>query len=208
MYQISTNYFQQDLANIDKKLDKLQSTLGTPKWWEILGLIISVFSLLVSFFVPSTSGWWPLSVIGLCVFLALIYRTIRKHKPLIFIPDEMQSFWSHAPQPDGRKLTQIKLDGHVTNTSAQSLYLANISLISPRTDRTHSKFIFTYQQNRLDDSDRPILPWERRGFDGHFFVEGFLGTPGKPMTIVVSITDNLGRRYRVKFPNIRRAEER
>ena len=221
MARTSTNYPQPDTSGIEKKLDILQNTLGTQKWWEnnwvqgliILGALAGILAMLLAFF-PSASNFanqWPWFAVGASVLLALaglkIYLEQNK-KALIFIPDEMQSFWHHAPQPDGRELTQISLRGYVTNTSRQALFLANIHLISPRTKRTHQRFIFTVHHNAVDSSDRPIMAGERTEFSGHFFADGFLGKPGKPMTIIVSITDNLGKRHKVKFPSLWRAEDR
>ena len=190
----------------------------TSKWWEntpvqvlvVIGAIAGILSPLITF-IPSIANWWPWFAIGACILFVIAAFKIyikRSNKSLVFIPDEMKSLWHHAPQPDGRKLTQISLSGYVTNTSNKSLHLADIRLVSPRARRTHQKFIYTVHHNAVDSSDRPIMPSERTEFSGHFFAEGFMGIPNKPMTIVVVITDNLGRRYRVKFPSLWRPEDR
>ena len=179
----------------------------------ILGAIAGILPFILSFF-PSTLAivaWWPWFTLGAVIlFTVAVLKvfSVRKPKALIFIPDEVQSMWHHAPQPDGRKLTQISLKGHVTNTDNQPLFLPKIDLISPRTKRTHQKFIFTIHNNIVDSENRPIMPKEMTVFDTHFFAEGFLGKPKKPLTIVVSVVDNLGRRYKVKFPKIREAMDR
>lgn len=213
----STNYNhpQSDTAVIEKKIDNLQATLEVQKWWEndlVQGLTILSALLGIVAFIPGNTTWRPWLIGGALILLIIAGIKIfwnRNNKTLIFIPNEMQSFWSHAPQPDGRKLTQIGLSGIVTNTSSnQLLYLADIKLLSPRTKRTHSKFIDTVHHNRVDDKDRPIFAGERREFSGHFFVDGFIGTPRKPLTLVILITDNLGNSYKVKFPKLSRAEDR
>lgn len=210
-----------DVSGIEKKLDKIQDSLPRAKWWEnnwvqipgILGAVASILALILVF-VPPASGiskLWPWFALGAVILFAVATFKIfsaKKPKALIFIPDEIQSMWHHAPQPDGRKLTQIALKGHVTNTSNQPLFLPNIHLVSPHTKRTHQKLIFTIHNNVVDSENRPIMPKEMTVFDTHFFAEGFLGKPKKPLTIVVSIIDNFGRRYKVKFPKIREATDR
>jgi hypothetical protein len=69
--------------------------------------------------------------------------------------------------------------------------------------------IFTQENGgRYFGSDYAIPPGGRSGFSAHFFADGFVGTPGKPLTIVISVSDHFGRWHKVKFPNLIRAEDR
>lgn len=182
-----------------------------------LGVAASVALLLLgaaAFFVPAVASisWLPILAAVAVIFLVLAsFKTYQERsiKTLVFIPDEMQSFWHHAPQPNGRKLTQIALRGRVTNTSSKPIYPADIELISPRTKRVVQRNIFTeHEGGRVYGSDNAIAPGKRAGFSAHFFADGFVGTEGRPLTIVVSISDQLGHRHKVKFPNLIRPEDR
>ena len=159
-----------------------------------------------------TLAWTPWCGLALIVLVCLAaFKTYQERtvKTLHFIPDEQQSFWHHAPQPDGRKLTQIALRGRVTNISARPMYPAAVVLISPRTKRTVHRLIFTEEHGgRFYGDNYAIPPNERTGFSAHFFANGFVGTPGKPLTIVISVSDQYGHWHKVKFPNLLRPDDR
>jgi hypothetical protein len=160
----------------------------------------SLFALLVlgvlAFFVPQfvPLSWLPFLAISTCVlavfgsFKTYQERTVRT---LTFTPDLMQSFWDHAPQPDGRKLTQIALRGHVTNITSQFIYPSVVKLNSPRTKRVVQQIIFTEHPRGNVYGDNALAPGARKGFSVHFFVEGFVGLSGSPLTVIISVGDNL-----------------
>lgn len=125
----------------------------------------------------------------------------RTTKTCIFIPDLIGSSWSHAPQPDGRKLTQFGLKGYVTNTTSQSLYLGKIKLLSPKSVRQHQDFIFTVSNGAV--SNAPLSPGVRTEFNTSFFADGLLGVSGKPLTVKISVCDQFGHWHKVKFDKLR-----
>jgi hypothetical protein len=159
-----------------------------------------------------TLAWTPWFGVATVVLVCLAaFKTYQERtiKTLHFIPDDQQSFWHHAPQVDGRKLTQIALRGRVTNIAAQPMYPAAVVLRSPRGQRTVHRLIFTEEHGgRYYGSDYAIPAGERTGFSAHFFANGFLGTPGEPLTIVISVSDQFGHWHRVKFPKLTRPEDR
>lgn len=187
------------------------------KWWEndliqalmVLAAIAGLLAFLQN--VVIITVWWTIIVVAVFLIILFVGFKIFRGKDketLIFIPDEMQSFWHHAPQPDGRKLTQILLNGFVTNISNRELFLDDIHLITPRAKKTRQRFIFTVHENAVDSKEKPIFPGEHTEFNGSFFIDEFLGKVCKPMAIVVSITDNLGKRHKVKFHSLWRTGER
>ncbi|MDE1945354.1 MAG: hypothetical protein KGI78_03595 [Patescibacteria group bacterium] len=199
------------MRGIEEKLAALQKG----RWWDkgwvqaifFISAVVGIIGFLFIFFPPHTFSFdlagWLLATVAFVLLVFIAYKR-RPREPLVFIQDDVQSFWHLAPQPDGRRLTQVNLRGHVTNTSSKPLYLAKIDLISPkgRTRVEPSKFIFTVRDN-VASSDQPIRPGERTGFAGHFFVEGEIGTKGQPLTIRVAITDNLGHVHKITFVDIK-----
>jgi hypothetical protein len=171
-------------------------------------LAIGVAALLagvVAFFLKNTqvASWLFIAA----VFFLIVGFFKRYHeqnvRTLVFIPDEIRSFWHHAPQPDGRKLTQFGFRGYVTNVTSKPLQLGKIKLISPKSKQQHQEFIFTVHDNRVDASHVPLLPSVRTVFDSAFFVDGFFGTSGKPLKVVVSVCDHLGHWHKIKFKKLR-----
>jgi hypothetical protein len=184
-------------------------------WALGVGTLSAVVALSVTpIFAPTltTNSWFPALTVAAVVLLVLAgFKTYQERtiETLVFIADDMQSFWNHAPQPDGRKLTQIALRGRVTNKSDKPIYPADIELISPRTKRVVQRNIFTeHEGGRVYGSDNAIAPGARAGFSAHFFADSFIGIEGKPLTIVVSIKDQLGHRHKVRFRNLSRPQDR
>lgn len=152
--------------------------------------------------------WVSIGFVVLVVLAGFKTYQERTVRTLVFVIDDMQSFWHHAPQPDGRELTQIALRGRVTNVTKQPIYPTEIRLLSPCKGRVRQKNIFTeHEGGRVYGSDNAVGPGTRAGFSAHFFVDGFLGKSGKPMTIVVSISDQLGHWHRVTFRDLRAPED-
>lgn len=149
------------------------------------------------------ASWsFVLSVFFLALSLFKKYQENNK-KTCVFIPDEVRSFWHHAPQPDGRELTQFGLKGSVTNTTDHPLHLCKIKLLSPKSKRQYQEFIFTVHNNRVDTGEMPLVPNTRTDFDTCFFAEGLLGKKGKSLSTVVSVCDQFGNWHKIKFSKLR-----
>lgn len=174
----------------------------------VASLLTTLILALAAYLRPDldTLHWLPAAVIATAVFFVLAaFKTYqeRTYRTLVFIPDDAQSFWSHAPQPNGRKLTQIALRARATNISGQPIYPSDVRLLSPRPKRVVQRLIFTEQETgRTYGSNNAISPGSRGNISAHFFADGFVGEEGKPLTIVVSVSDQLGHWHKVRFQNL------
>ncbi len=184
-------------------------------WALALAAVIALgFASAFAIFAPEfgTLQWTPWCGLAFIIFACLAgAKTYQERtvKTLHFIPDDQQSFWHHAQQPDGRELTQIALRGRVTNLWDRPLYPAAVRLVSPRGSRAIHRLIFTEEHDgRFYGSDYPIPPGERVGFSAHFFADGFIGTPGKPLSITISVSDQFGHWHNVKIPDLTRPEDK
>lgn len=121
-------------------------------------------------------------------------------RALVLLPDESQSFAHHAPQQDGRKLTQIAVRGWATNTTDTALYPTLVRLSRPFGAKATSNFIITQGAGDMFSSENPVLPGARRKLSAHFFLKGFVGKPGRPLRVVIKVCDNFGRWHRWVFP--------
>lgn len=165
------------------------------------GTLASLASYLAGNF-QAASWIFSLSVFILVVGFFKIYQERHVHT-CVFIPDNIQSLWHHAPQPDGRKLTQFVLKGFVTNATNRPIHLGKIKLLSPWTEHQHQEFIFTVHNNRVDSNDTPLMPGVRSEFSTCIFADGFLGTSGKPVTVKISVCDQFGHWHKVQFDRLR-----
>ena len=150
-------------------------------WILIFGLITLVFVVLAAF-----KTWHEKNI-----------------RTLVFFPNEARSFWNHAPQPNGQRLTQIALHGRITNVSSQPIYPTEVRLVRPRS-RTVQRNIFTESgSGRVYGSNFAIAPAGRSQFSAHFFADGLVGRAGRPLTVVIEVSDQLGHWHRVTFPDLR-----
>lgn len=129
-------------------------------------------------------------------------RSPAPPRALVLLPDEAQSFAHHAPQQDGRKLTQIAVRGWATNTTGTQLYPTLVRLSRPFSVKATSNFVVTQGAHNMFSRDNPVQPGERREVSAHFFVEGFVGKPGRPMRVVIKVCDNFGRWHPWVFPAV------
>jgi hypothetical protein len=145
---------------------------------------------------------------GIGIDLRELWRRIFRRSPsgprgaLILLPDESQSFAHHAPQQDGRKLTQIAVRGWATNTTDTPLYPTLVRISRPFGLKATSHFIMTQGGGGTFGRDHPVQPQQRREITAHFFVEGFVGKPGRPLRVVIKVCDNLGRWHPWVFPTL------
>jgi hypothetical protein len=96
----------------------------------------------------------------------------------------------------------------VTNITTQFIYPSVVKLNSPRTKRVVQQIIFTEHPRGRVYGDNAVAPGARKGFDVNFVVEGFVGVPGKPLTVIFSVGDQFGHWHKVKFPNLRSPKDR
>ncbi|MBN9588464.1 MAG: hypothetical protein J0G99_05585 [Alphaproteobacteria bacterium] len=160
----------------------------------------------------SAQAWVPVAFVIAIVLLILAgFKTYQEKTiaTMVFHLDDSSSFWHHAPQPDGREYTQIALRGRVTNVTAVPIYPTDVRLIHPRTNRVVQRLIFTeHEGGRGYGSDNAIAPGARSGFSVHFFAESFVGNPGKPMKLVIKVSDQLGHWHKVACTDLWRPEDR
>ncbi|THD60776.1 hypothetical protein [Phenylobacterium sp.] len=198
-----------DIASMIGNAVKLWERGSLFLWALAIALIsVGVLSLSLGLYLPDFHpGAWPVWVLALglgCLILAL-FKTYQERtiKTLVFFPNIQQSFWHHAPQTDGRKLTQIALRGRMTNVSNQPIYPSEVKLVRPRS-RVEHKILMTQEQGGPTySSNFAVPPGDRGQFSAHFFVDGFVGAPPKPYTVVISVCDQLGHWHRVRFVNLR-----
>src|SRR2546423_15145094 len=150
MGRTQTNYPQPTIGGIEKK--------EAPKWWEsdwiqalgTLGAIASISAPLVALFSSASTitSWWPWFAILACILLApagfKMYRR-RHNKTLIFIADEMQSWWSLAKQPEDSFVSQIALDVQVSNTSHQPVQILKVRLVRPKAEHLRADVLLPMQ---------------------------------------------------------------
>jgi hypothetical protein len=129
-------------------------------------------------------------------------RSAGPHRALVLLPNEAQSFAHHAPQQDGRKLTQIAVRGWATNTTNTALYPTLVRLSRPFGVKATSNFIITQGPGGMFSHEHPVQPGGRRAISAHFFVEGFVGKPGRPLRVVIKVCDNFGRWHPWVFPTL------
>jgi hypothetical protein len=129
-------------------------------------------------------------------FICAVLGIFKKHqentiRTLVFVPNDTDSFWHPVLQTDGRKFTQIRLCGRVTNIHTQPICLTAIQLISPKKCKVVEKNIYPNKHAIFSSS------WTE--FDSNFFIENLIGKLGKPLSIIVSITDQIGNSHKVKY---------
>jgi hypothetical protein len=82
-----------------------------------------------------------LACIAFGVFASFKSYAEREKPALSIIPNERQSFWHHAVQPDGRTMTQIQLRFQVTNQSKSAVKLSAVRLLHPKLVMNRSSLI-------------------------------------------------------------------
>ncbi len=143
------------------------------------------------------------AIVVLIVFAGFKTYQESNVRTLALVPNSGQSFWSPAPQKDGRELTQIALRGSVTNITEEAIYLTDVKLVSPRGRRALQKHADVGQPGSMFSPESFVPAKGRADYSAHFFVEGFIGQKGEERTIVIAVSDQFGHWHRVRYPNLR-----
>ncbi len=155
---------------------------------------------------PTLNEWSMITIpSALVCFVFACFKTYQEQtvKTMAFVVDDQQSFAHVASQPDGRKITQISLRGHVTNLTRGSIYPNAIRLIRPNAHVEHKVLLTNAQNGRLFGSDYPIPPGQRAEFSAHLMVRGSHAKPGRTKTVVVAISDQVNHWHRVEFKKLK-----
>jgi hypothetical protein len=147
-----------------------------------------------------TAHGFDLVVGGLALIVCASFKTYaEREKPaLSFVPNERQSFWRPAAQPDGR--TQLALRYQVTNFSESSVMLSALRLYRPwvRRDRISYEMHMTKHPGLGVEVTPNSLTYEA----ATVLIERRVGRKGKPMRVVIGLQDNAGRWHKVVFPHV------
>jgi hypothetical protein len=147
-----------------------------------------------------------LGSLTLLVF-ALFKTYAERPKPILsLLPDERQSFWSHARQPDGRILTTVVFRFQVTNFSKGSVMLSAVRLRRPWVRRRailDAMLLIQQPNGSTGGFKNPIMPNSLTYGSGCITIAHPVGRPGKEMRVVVTLQDHAGRWHKLIFPHMK-----
>jgi hypothetical protein len=175
-------------------------------WDRGVALLLALFGICFTLLSGAACAWWLgapdyLSSYGLYLvvgavifgglaFARLIARAIERRAPSFhFIPDDAQSLWHIAKQPDGKIHTQISLRFQTTNMARRGLMPSKAILKRPFLWGSHPNVIIA-TENRpsgLYSRYNMIPAGLTRNVQLEFFVPKKIGKAGSPLDVKVVI---------------------
>jgi hypothetical protein len=133
---------------------------------------------------------------------AVLKRTI---KTVRLIPDEVQSYYHGARQPNGMMNTQIVIDMQVFNISDKSIWLPNLKLLRPKSHATVlTKMVSLKEQSSAYHGPYELPPGANTHGSVLFMIQGDLTDQIAHGGVRVCIEDQFGHRHELNLPNLRK----
>lgn len=147
-----------------------------------------------------------------CVVLPILagFKTYSEWpKPsLVLLPIEDQCFWTQGVQPDGKVTTQFGVRFQATNMTNGAIMLAEIVLLRPWVHRRSIiardlRFNDPNPNSPYYSGEYPIPAQSLSYGSAVIIVDHPVGRKGKPIRIVVSLRDHVGKWHKLVFPHLR-----
>jgi hypothetical protein len=151
------------------------------------------------------SPWLLLASIIFAALAALKHYQERTIQTVRLVPNEVQSYYHKAVQPDGRVNTQIVIDMQVFNISDKSIWLPDVKLLRPKSHAT----ALTRMVNLKEQSSPYHGPYELPpGANTHgsvlFMIQRDLTDQIAHGGVTLCVVDQFGHRHNLNLPNLRK----
>ncbi len=179
--------------------------------------------LFLLFLAIAGTGWLALFVLplfgiankewGYLVWLLTIFFTILAvlhgifiniyplfKRVLLFSPIKGRSFWELAEQPDGWFSSAVKAFIQVSNTSPLDVQIINApELLKPKNTNILLRDIAIVTDNGYGSDTITVAAYSSVTLDIYIAVKGKLEEQGNPLYIEIGITDQYGKKYKIKM---------
>lgn len=151
--------------------------------------------------------WILLSTLVLALVAGARTWEKRANPTIHLIGDADQSHWDRTVEPGGKTVTAFNFHMRATNISPGPIRMPLARLLRPRVGRPEVR-VETRDPLTNQFGQAPAMePNDTRDIRFTFRVDKPIGRPGKTITAVVSVSDQLGRSHKFKFKKLRPATD-
>ena len=172
--------------------------------WAFLAVGAFIGFVTLAFVEPSNPTLLLLLVASIIfTMFAVLKRTIQTVR---LVPNEVQSYYHVARQPNGMMNTQIVIDLRVFNISEKSIWLPNVKLLRPKSHATVSFKAVTLRDLAANLHGHYALP-PHATTDGSvdLMIQEDLSEQLAHRGVGLCIEDQFGHRHKLNLPNLRKA---
>jgi hypothetical protein len=140
------------------------------------------------------------------VFTAVaIARTVegRAKRPMYLVGDQVQSSWGPMLLRGGGSGTVFNFRMRVTNLTRGNIRVTVARLLKPHVGKPEVRVETRDPATNMYGEAPPMVPNATRDIHFMFVVDRQLGTPGKPMKAIVTLSDQRGRWCKYTFAKLR-----
>jgi hypothetical protein len=131
----------------------------------------------------------------------------RANPTVRLIGDAAQSRWDRTVGPGGKTGTAFNFHMQATNISRVPIRMPLARLLRPRVGKPEVPVETRDPLSNQFGQAPPLEPNDTRDIRFTFSVDEPIGRPGKTITAVVSVSDQLGRWHKFKFKKLRPSTE-
>jgi hypothetical protein len=149
------------------------------------------------------SPWLLLASTGLAALAAFKHYQERSTQTVRLVPNEVQSSYHAAKQPNGMMNTQIIIDMQVFNISDKSIWLPNVKLLRPKSPwMALSKVVTLREQSSAYHGTYELPPGAKTNGSVHFMIQGDLTDQIARRGVKLCIEDQFGHKHKLNLPNL------
>jgi hypothetical protein len=153
----------------------------------------------------TASPWLLLASIIFAALAALKHYQERTIQTVRLVPDEVQSYYHGARQPNGMINTQIVIDMQVFNISDKSIWLPKVKLLRPKSHaKVLTKMVIVKEQSNPYHGQYGLPPGANTHGSVVFMIQGDLTDQIAHGGVRVCIEDQFGHRHELNLPNLRK----
>ncbi len=172
--------------------------------WAFLAVGTFIGFVTLAFVQPNNQALlWLLAAWITFTIFAVLKRTIQTVR---LVPNEVQSYYHGARQPDGRMNTQIVIDMQVFNISDKSIWLPNVKLPRPKSPApVLNKVMLLKDQSSALHGTYELPPGANTHGSVLFMIQGDLTDQIAHDGVRLCIEDQFGHRHKLNLLNLRKA---
>lgn len=180
--------------------------------WSLVAAGVVGYALL---FAGAYFGWggmrgafasYGVGLLAGTVVLAIIAAGItwekRANPTVHLVGDAAQSHWERTVGPGGETITALNFQMQATNISRGPIRVSLACLLRPRVGNPEVDVKMRDPLTNQFGDAPPMEPNETRDIRFTFNVDKPIGRPGKAITAVVALSDQLGRLHKFKFKQL------
>jgi hypothetical protein len=191
-----------DLAKAAPEIWRLWER-GSFLLWAFLAAGTFIGFVTLAFVQPSNPTLLLLLVASIIfTIFAVLKRTIQTVR---LVPNEVQSYYHGARQPNGMNNTQIVIDMQVFNITDKSIWLPTVKLLRPKSHATVlTKMVMVREQSSAYHGQYELPPGANTHGSVLFMIEGDLTDQIAHGGVRVCVEDQFGHRHELNLPNLRK----